>query len=127
MRQLMRGFAGTAAALLALVVLTACGGDDDGGDPDTGADYCAVLEEKSADLENLSPTDENFDVSETLSAFEELRASAPEDLQDDYATVIDAIEAIQSGDIASVDQQKFQEAITTLQERSKTECKDFVN
>ena len=112
----MKRLAGvTAATVLALGALTSCGGDGD-----SSEDYCGLLEEKNDEFSALGQGEPNLD--EGLSAFEDLRDAAPSDIQDDYDTLIEAIQAIQDGDVGGIDQEQLNEAVTNLQEHAESEC-----
>lgn len=84
-----RTAAGAAAgAVLALAVLGGCAQD--------GEQYCEALAEEQQVLTDLADSsDRSGDViTPTLESFQRLRAEAPEELQDEWDTVVVAYEAL---------------------------------
>ncbi len=78
-----------AVAIMATGSLSACGGDD----------YCDKLKEYKSD-KALENADENTEEGQQqlLDTFEDLESSAPDELKDDYALLIDAFKAFIEGE-----------------------------
>ncbi len=83
----------TAAVVLLLLATLLAGGcsSDDGGD------YCQTLSDEQKTLTDLADSSAKGGVdvlTPTLESFERLRAAAPEDLQDEWETVVVAYQAL---------------------------------
>lgn len=95
-----RTIALAAAVTLLAGLLGACSSDDSGsspsaGDessPDSGGDYCTMLEGARSNLERLGPTAGDFEKIRTT--FGELEAEAPEDVAGDWKTLSDAMDTL---------------------------------
>ena len=102
-----------AVTIMAVGSLSACGG---GG-------YCDKLKDYDED-QGVRDLDANTEDGQDklIEVFEDLEASAPDDLKDDYEVVIDGFTALREGNTADVDQAKFEEAITNIGENSQDDC-----
>ncbi len=86
--------------------------------------YCLKVERFESD-EALENADENTEEGQqqVLEAFEELESSAPDELKEDYALLIDAFEAFSEGEQPeAADQAKLQEALTNITEDAEKKC-----
>lgn len=83
-----RRTAAAGAVLTVLALLTGCA--------DEREEYCEALAEEKATLNELaeSSADGGDVLTPTLESFEELRAVAPEELQDEWETLVVAYEAV---------------------------------
>ncbi len=83
-----RRTAAAGAVLTLLALLTGCA--------DEREEYCEALAEEKATLNELaeSSADGGDVLTPTLESFEELRAVAPEELQDEWETLVVAYEAV---------------------------------
>ncbi len=102
-----------AVTIMAVGSLSACGG---GG-------YCDKLEEYDED-EGLSKVDATTEDGQDklIEVLEDLEASAPDDLKDDYEVVLDGFTALREGNTDDVDQAKFEEAFSNIGENSQDDC-----
>ncbi len=111
----MNRIAGLATAtVVTLAAVTACGGDD--GD-DGGGGFCGSLEE----LNETSPDD--LEVAQDR--LDELSDNAPDELQEDVDLLRDNFEALQSGDIAGIDEEttaQLQDAVQAISDYAVNEC-----
>lgn len=96
----------SAAAVLTLTTLTACGGDGD--------EFCDQVKEAEADSANLS-------AEQIQEKFEEFADSAPEELEADF----DALSGVDFSDPTSVDpdnMDELQEAFENIEQYITAEC-----
>lgn len=91
-------FRRTAAAVPVLLLgalLGGCSGGDGGGD---GGDYCQTLKDEQQTLTDLSkkasPKGGTDVLTPTLQAFERLKEAAPQELQDEWETLVVAYQAL---------------------------------
>ena len=115
----MRRVLTLSALLTALVGVGGCGGDDEGGGGPSAASFCddvqRILDANSDD--KGQPTDLNA-FGKAIDQLQKLQP--PEEIADDYHTVMDAYDAKQPEDI---DQAKVQAAGKRLQPWLEKECK----
>lgn len=76
----MKRLAARAALLMSATVLTACGGSD--------KSYCDTLE----GVESLSAQDNLMQFKDAIAAFEEVENAAPDELEDDWEVLVDAVD-----------------------------------
>ena len=89
-------------ALVALVALTGCA--------EEGEEYCQTLAEEQKTLTELadSSADGGDVLTPTLESFERLQATAPEELQDEWETLVVAYEALSDAvDEAGIDPAEY--------------------
>ena len=101
-RRGLRRTAAAGAVLMLLMPLAACA--------DEGEEYCEALAEEKATLTELaeSSVDGGDVLTPTLESFETLRAAAPEELQDEWETLVVAYEAIVDAvDQAGIDPEEY--------------------
>lgn len=66
--------------------------------------YCAAVEEHRAELSDVAASEQPGAVLGALDAYRDLRAQAPDDLRDEWTTVVTRLEALQDAlDDAGVD------------------------
>jgi hypothetical protein len=92
---LLRRAAALAAAPALALTFAACGGDDDGG----GGDSASFCEEVEGPFQGID--DPNADPEETVAAMREVEA--PDEIAEDWDTLIGALEAIQDLDAEGAD------------------------
>ena len=125
------------ALTLGLSMLTACGDDGVAG-VGGGGDYCDLLKDAKDELDGAENGDLG-DLDEAGERLEEVRDAAPDELKDDWDTMIEGFEAIikafedagitqedmeamQNGEIPpDLDMEAFQEAMGQLQELNSEE------
>lgn len=100
-----------AISVLSVGSLSACSG---------GSDYCDKLKDYDAD-ESLAEADfaSEEGQQQLIDVFNDLKDSAPSDLEDDYETVASGLETQLSGDPADVDPQQLQELQAAFEAISK--------
>ncbi len=103
-----------AVAIMAAGTLTACSG---------GGGYCDKLKDYDAD-ETLADADFTSEEGQQklIDVFNDLKGSAPSDLEDDYETVASGLEAQKSGDVADVDPKKLQAAFEAISKDAADNC-----
>lgn len=80
-----------AAAALGLCLLTACG--DDNGDKASGGDYCNDLKSAKKDVDALKGGDLK-DIEKTVDTMHKLADEAPDDIKDDWKTLVDGVDKL---------------------------------
>lgn len=73
-----------------LLCLTGAGCSDD-----PQADYCEVVEEHQSALSDVAASDDAGAVFGALDTYDELRAAAPRDIEDDWAAVLDPLRELE--------------------------------
>jgi len=85
------------AALLAATALAGCSSDP-------AEDYCQAVEEHQEALSDVAASDDTGALFEALDTYDELRAKAPRDIADDWASVIEPLRELEDAlDHAGVD------------------------
>jgi len=96
--------AGTAAAVLSLGGLTACGGGDDG--------YCDAVKEAVDNQDDMSEED-------ALSVFEDLADKAPDEIKGDFdkiTALTDTAESLSPEDMENMSPEELEDAMAELEE-----------
>ena len=82
----------TLAVIAALpLLLTACGGDS--GDKASGGDYCNDLKSAKKEVDALKGGDLK-DIQKTVDTMHELADEAPDEIQDDWKTLVDGVDKL---------------------------------
>jgi hypothetical protein len=85
------------APLVLCVALAGCTSDPTG-------DYCDAVEEHQATLTDVAASDDTGALFDALDTYDELRAKAPRDIADDWASVIEPLRELEDAlDHAGVD------------------------
>jgi hypothetical protein len=82
-----------AAASLGLGLLTACGSDDGGDKAGGSANYCDDLKTAKKEVDALKGGDFS-DLKKTTDAMHKLADEAPDEIKDDWKTLVDGIDQI---------------------------------
>ncbi len=113
----MRTLQTAAGALLAAALLTAC--SSDGGDGGSGGDYCDELKSAQSQFSALEGGGGAEDLSKAFDTFRDLEKSAPDEVQDDWKTLVGAVDTIEKAyedagidvdDASSIDPTKLDQA-----------------
>ncbi len=102
-----RVLTGAVAAALLVPALTACGGSDD------AKEFCE--KEVAADLDMNDPA-------AAKKALQDVTDDAPEEIKDDMQMIVDAMDALESGNIEDVDTDGLTEASENLQTWYEENC-----
>ncbi len=108
-------------AMLALIAVSAsCGGDDPENEETSGNDvasFCELAAEASANAAvEMSPEEER-------EALEEFRDSAPDEVKEDVAVVVNGLlEALESGDETVLSSEEYQAAGARMSEWGEENC-----
>ena len=130
----MRRYIGGWAAI-GLLVAAGCGGDD-GGDGDSAEgggggsteDFCAGLNDINEQFAEINPAEDPEALDEAVALLRDL--DPPEEVADDYATVLEGFEALADIDVSDQDavaelQEQFsgtEDAFTAVSEFVDREC-----
>jgi hypothetical protein len=82
-----------AVAALGLCLLTACGDDKADKAGGSGGDYCADLKTAKKEVDALKGGDFS-DLQKTTDAMEKLAGEAPDEIKDDWATLLDGFKKL---------------------------------
>lgn len=104
-----RTLAALASAGLLTVGLTACGG---GGEAEA---FCERGEELGSSLDTSDPE-------AAMGLLEDLRDEAPSEIQGDMDTLVEAMDALQAGDLEGLDQEAVTEASENLEAYVTENC-----
>ncbi|MBA3232961.1 MAG: hypothetical protein H0T17_03285 [Propionibacteriales bacterium] len=106
------------ASLVAILVLsvgslTSCSGDE----------YCGKLKDydKDESLRNANATTTEGQ-RRIVAVLDDLKDSAPSELEDEYATVVSGLNSVMDGKPEDVDQRKLQDAYTAISKDAKDSC-----
>lgn len=128
-----RSIAGLAA--IGLLVAAGCGGDDSGdGDSAEGGgdgsteDFCAGFNDINEQFADINPAEDPEALDEAVALLRDL--DPPEEVADDYATVLEGFEALADIDVSDQDavaelQEQFsgtEDAFTAVSEFVEREC-----